>query len=155
LSDKKGASTRAQVTVDLDYVVFLHDFLRLNLEKMKEVLGDSSSDTIYDYSADHVVGELSKRGRAPANVEEVMTLLRNWGFRPSKTEDDASVSVEFACPIAAAVHPKLSPSEVGCPLGELVLGTVRRKYTTAQLESNQLTSSGASVKVAKRPGPGK
>ena len=144
---KKGEPNKEQVTVDLDYIVFLHDFLRLNLQKQRDILGESSSNAVYDYSADHLVKELGKGKRAPADVEQVASLLRNWGFRPSKKEDGASVTMEWFCPIASAVHPKLSPSEVGCPLGELVLGTVRAKHPMAQLESNQLTSSGAAVKV--------
>jgi hypothetical protein len=152
LTDREGTSTREEVTVDLDYVIFLRDFLRLNLAKQKEILGDSSSDATYDCSADHVVGELGKRGRAPTDVEEAMSLLRDWGFRPSKREGDASVRAERDCPLASAIHPKLSPSEVECPLGELVLGTVRRKHPMAQLESNQLANSGASVMAARREG---
>src|ERR1035437_5123046 len=100
---------------------------------------------IYDYSADSVMKALSKTGRAPADIDSAMEFLRGWGFRPSTKEDASSVKVEWDRPIAAAVHPRLSPSEVGCLLGELVLGTVRQAHPMAQLESNQLKSSGAAV----------
>jgi hypothetical protein len=131
--------------------VFLHDFLRLNLAKAKELLGESPSSMIYDYSADSVMKALSKTGRAPADIDSAMEFLRGWGFRPSTKEDASSVKVEWDCPIAAAVHPRLSPSEVGCLLGELVLGTVRQAHPMAQLESNQLKSSGAAVRIRKEP----
>jgi len=144
-------SSAEQVTVDLDYLVFLHDFLRLNLAKSKELLGESPSSMIYDYSADSVLKALGQAGRAPTDIDSVVAMLHGWGFQPSMKEDATSVKIDWYCPIAAAVHPRLSPSEVGCPLGELVLGTIRQAHPTAQLESNQLTSSGAAIRIRKEP----
>jgi hypothetical protein len=147
LRDRQSA--RERVTVDLEYMVFLHDFLRLNLTEMKKVLGESSSSAIYDYSADYVLKALGQSGRSPADMDKMVELFRRWGFRPKTKDEGLSVKVEWECPIAAAVHPNLAPSDAGCPLGELALGIVRQSHPMAQLESNELTGSGAIVSIRK------
>ena len=137
------------VSISLDYLVFLHDALRLNLSKNAEILGDTSSAALFNFATDHVRAKRKEKGNAPRDLDAVLTLMKSWGFRVVKKDTNEAVEVKVECPLAGKVHPRLSPSPSGCPLGELLLATVRDASPNALLSSNELTSTGAVVKIAK------
>ena len=141
-----------KILVDLDYLVMLHDFLRLNLDKMKEMIGGSPSATLYAYSTDNLIGALGERGRAPDGVDGFCELLKGWGMGSRVQQDGATVKLKLERPYADRVHPRLSPSESGCPLGELALGAVRKAHPLAQMVSNGLSGSGASIEISRGTG---
>lgn len=137
------------VTVSEDYLAFLHDELAENQARLRETLGDSAANAMFDWCADKLV-RTTERGRHSHTIDSVVQRLSGWGMQVKMKEVQGTAELEVQCPYAPRIHPRLSSSSPKCPLGEYLLGTVRLEDEKSQLVSNHLTSVGVKFTIQRR-----
>lgn len=140
-TQKTNVDDRRKVSVDEDYLVFLHDQLASNQSKLKEILG-SGAEVILLASADNLVNTLDPESTL-YSVDGMVEKLKSWGMNVDMKRSGGSVEVELKCPYAETVHPRMASKEPMCPLNAYVLGAVRLEDKGALLQQNALLKDGA------------
>lgn len=138
------------VQISEDYLAFLHDELAENQARLREALGDSAADALFDWCADKLVRTTEKDKYSFHPIDAVVKRLSGWGMQVRVKEAQGTTEIEVQCPHAARVHPRLSSSSQRCPLGEYFLGAIRLEDEKSQLASNHLTPQGVRFAVQKR-----
>ena len=130
------------VSVDEDYLAFLHDELSENQIRLREILGESQATAVLSWCADRLVRTV-KSGRCVSNpIEGVVRKLTSWGMEISWKEEGDLTKLEVKCPYAKRTHSRLSSMGSNCPLGEYILGATRLEDPKSQLLHNSLTEEG-------------
>lgn len=138
------------VSVSEDYLAFLHDELSENQARLRETLADSAANAMFDWCADKLVRTTDKGRHSFHPIDAVVQRLSGWGMQVRVNRVQGTTRVEVQCPYAERIHPRMSSSSPGCPLGEYVLGAVRLEEGKSQLVSNRLGSQGAKFTIESR-----
>jgi hypothetical protein len=139
-------SKRKDVTVPLDYFVFLHDQLAANEAELKEILGDPGKKVIFDRSSERLARG-TERPLSAHPIDGAIERIEGWGVKVTRNKDAGSVRVHVDCPYAEVVHPLRSKEHPVCPLGEYLLGALRLEDKNAQLVRNSLLADGAEFEI--------
>lgn len=140
----KGGKT---VSVSEDYLAFLHDELAENQARLRETLGDSPANSVFDWCADGLVRTAEKGKHSLHPLDSVVQRFSGWGMQVKVREVQGATEIDVQCPYADRVHPRLMSSSPKCPLGEYVLGAVRLEDGKSQLVSNHLTPQGVKFAI--------
>lgn len=138
------------VTVSEDFLAFLHDELAENQARLRETLGASAADAMFDWCADKLIRTAEKGKYSFHPLDSVVQRLSRWGMQVKVKETQGTIEVEARCPYAERVHHRLSSSSPKCPIGEYVLGAIRLESGKSQLVSNHLTPQGVKFTVQNR-----
>lgn len=131
------------ISINEDFLAFLHDELSENQVGLREILGESQAKAVFSWSADRLVAAVKAGKYAFSPVEGVARKLTRWGMETSWREKGSLVEIEVKCPYAERVHSRLTSKQPVCPLGEYLLGALRLDDPKSQLVRNALTSEGA------------
>ena len=135
------------VSISADYLAFLHDELSENQARIREILGDNQARAIFSWCADRLVTTVEAGRYSFSPVEGIVQKLKSWGITVSRKDRGRAIELEFKCPYAEHVHPRLHSREPRCPIGEYALGAVRLEDSKAQLIHNGLTKDGVKLTI--------
>ncbi len=148
MSERKEG--RKTVTVSEDYLAFLHDELAENQTRLRETLGDTAANAMFDWCADKLVRTTEKGKYAFHPIDAVVQRLSGWGMQVRVNQTRGTTQIEVQCPYAERIHRWLASSSPRCPLGEYFLGAIRLEDQKSQLVSNHLTPLGVKFVVQNR-----
>ena len=145
---EQGVGTSPKmISVSLDYLAFLHDELAENQARLRDLLGESQSQTIFCWSADKLVTTVEPGKYDHDPLEGISKKFSNWGMEVSKRSKGSITEIEVKCPYAEEVHSRMVTREPKCPLGEYVLGACRLEESKSQLLHNEFTKTGVRFTV--------
>jgi hypothetical protein len=142
-----GKKEAKMISINEDYLAFLHDELAENHIRLREILGDSQAQAMFCWSADRLIST-AEAGRYTIDpMEGIISRLTGWGMEMSRKDKGTITELEVKCPYAERVHPRMSSKEPKCPLGEYILGAVRLEESKSHLLRNDLTRDGVKFKI--------
>jgi hypothetical protein len=143
----QNADETKTISINEDYLAFLHDELAENQIRLREILGESQAQAVFCWSADRLVLTAKVAKYNIDFMEGILQKLVGWGMEVSRKDMGSISKLEVKCPYAERVHPRMSSKEPKCPLGEYILGAVRLEESKSHLLRNDLTKSGVKFKI--------
>jgi hypothetical protein len=143
----QDADETKTISVNEDYLAFLHDELAENQIRLREILGESQAQAVFCWSSDRFVLAAEVARYNFDFMEGIVQKLAGWGMEVSRKDIGSISKLEVKCPYAERVHSRMSSKEPKCPLGEYVLGAVRLEESKSHLLRNDLTKYGVKFKI--------
>jgi hypothetical protein len=137
------------VTVPFEYLLSTHVQMSASYDKLKELLGESVALALFAMAAD--AGLPAMLPSASSSVEELKEVLAETGYELSADEKDDTIEFRLKCPHADRIHPYLGENATFCPMSQMVLSTMRRKFGTSIVTDTSLVPDGSrfTIKVQK------
>ena len=129
------------VTVPFEYLLSTHVQMNATYDKLKEIIGESATLALFALAADENLP--SKRPTAPSSVEELRKILDESGYELNAEVIGDNVDFRLSCPHAARIHPHLGTDPSFCPMSQMVLSTMRKKFGKSVVVESKLVRGGS------------
>jgi len=123
------------------YIATLHDLTGAYHERLIEVTSPQVAAQLLRNLADKAVQRFEIDREKPQPMKQAKELISSLGIDLRITQVGSSLVLDVSCPFAQTVHRLLNIKPV-CPIGLLVLGTMRIAERDATISSCQFSDRG-------------